>query len=108
MNYELIKDVLKLIQEFEIQNQKGAEYSKDVEGFKHWIAESLDMEEVKAEPYWEAKEHGRSPESVINTLIVHMNRYAKNYSKSVIYNSDFSTQEDFIYLINLKAFGAMR
>ncbi len=36
-----------------------------------------------------------------------MNRYAKNYSKSVIYNSEFSTQEDFIYLINLKAFGAM-
>ena len=36
-----------------------------------------------------------------------MNRYAKSYSKSAIYNSDFSTQEDFIYLINLKAFGEM-
>src|SRR5690606_37831786 len=46
-------------------------------------------------------------ESVINTLIVHMNRYAKSYSKSAIYGSDFSTQEDFIYLINLKAFGSM-
>jgi DNA-binding MarR family transcriptional regulator len=36
-----------------------------------------------------------------------MNRYAKTYSKSAIYNSKFATQEDFIYLINLKAFGAM-
>ncbi len=36
-----------------------------------------------------------------------MNRYAKSYSKSAIFGSDFSTQEDFIYLINLKAFGKM-
>ena len=36
-----------------------------------------------------------------------MNRYAKSYSKSAIVGSDFSTQEDFIYLINLKAFGEM-
>ena len=59
------------------------------------------------EPDWEGKEKGRSPESVINTFIVHMNRYAKTYSKAAIVGSDFSTQEDFIYLINLKAFGEM-
>jgi DNA-binding MarR family transcriptional regulator len=29
------------------------------------------------------------------------------YSKAAIYDSDFSTQEEFIYLINLKAFGEM-
>jgi hypothetical protein len=33
-----------------------------------------------------------------------MNRYAKAYSKSAIHGSEFSTQEDFVYLINLKAF----
>ena len=107
MNYDLINDVLKLVEEFDDYNQRGREYSNDLDGFKHWIADSDGNERVKAEPKWEAKELGRSPESVINTLIVHMNRYAKNYSKSVIYNSEFSTQEDFIYLINLKAFGAM-
>lgn len=107
MNYDLMKDVLQLVQEFDTQNQNGIEYAKDVEGFKQWIAESIDTAEVKAEPSWEGKELGRSPESVINTLIVHMNRYARSYSKSAIFNSDFSTQEDFIYLINLKAFGAM-
>src|SRR5690554_3404938 len=62
---------------------------------------------TQEEPDWEGKDKGRSPESVINTLIVHMNRYARTYSKSAIYDSEFSTQEDFIYLINLKAFGAM-
>jgi len=36
-----------------------------------------------------------------------MNRYAKTYSRSAICDSAFSTQEDFIYLINLKAFGSM-
>jgi hypothetical protein len=53
------------------------------------------------------KENGRSPESVISTLLVHMNRYAKTYSKSAIAGSGFNTQEEFIYLINLKAFGSM-
>ncbi len=56
---------------------------------------------------WEGKVAGRSPESVINTLIVHMNRYAKSYSKAAIQGSAFTTQEEFIYLINLKAFGSM-
>lgn len=107
MNYDLIKDVLKLVQEFDVQNRTGIEYAKGVEGFKDWISDSVDSEEVMTEPKWEGKEDGRSPESVINTLIVHMNRYAKSYSKSAIYDSEFSTQEDFIYLINLKAFGAM-
>jgi len=50
---------------------------------------------------------GRSAESVISTLLVHMNRYAKNYSKAAIQFSEFSTQDEFIYLINLKAFGEM-
>lgn len=106
MSYDLIKDVLKLVQEFDSQNQGKPERSNDIESFKDWVAESVNLEQ-KEEPTWEFKQKGRSPESIINTLLVHLNRYAKNYSKAVIYDSDFSTQEDFIYLINLKAFGAM-
>lgn len=107
MNYQLIKDVINLIEKFDtIVDSKI--YSNNIEGFKHWIydIEKENKQEVK-EPYWEGKEKGRSPESVINTLVVHMNKFAKTYSKSAIHNSDFSTQEDFIYLINLKAFGEM-
>ncbi|MBS1759286.1 MAG: MarR family transcriptional regulator [Bacteroidetes bacterium] len=105
MNYRLVKDVLDLVQEFESQNEGSTSYDTSVEGFKNWI--STNNNTIVNEPNWEGKENGRSAESVINTLIVHMNRYAKSYSKSAIVGSEFSTQEDFIYLINLKAFGEM-
>lgn len=108
MHYNIIKDVIQLLDQFETDN-KTQHYSKDIEGFKTWIYDQKKQQQdiVEDEPYWEGKEHGRSPESVISTLLVHMNRYAKTYSKSAIADSDFATQEDFIYLINLKAFGAM-
>ena len=105
MNYGLIKDVLDLVQEFEIETNNNNHFDTSVEGFKNWI--STNNNTIVNEPNWEGKENGRSAESVINTLIVHMNRYAKSYSKSAIVGSDFSTQEDFIYLINLKTFGEM-
>ena len=105
MNYGLIKDILDLVQEFEIETNNNNHFETSVEGFKNWI--STNNNTIVNEPNWEGKENGRSAESVINTLIVHMNRYAKSYSKSAIVGSNFSTQEDFIYLINLKAFGEM-
>ncbi len=105
MNYQLIKDVLDLIAQFD--RQCGPILNNTVEDFKKWIALNYKDDVIQQEPDWEGKDKGRSPESVITTLIVHMNRYAKSYSKSAIFGSDFSTQEDFIYLINLKAFGEM-
>lgn len=107
MRYDILKNVINLLEEFESDNLSCKFYPNDIEGFKRWIAVNYNREDVNNEPNWEGKENGRSPESVINTLIVHMNRYAKSYSKSAIFGSDFSTQEDFIYLINLKAFGEM-
>ncbi len=103
MNYSLLKEILNLVEEYEKQGNPGG----SVDDFKSWIATNHRMEDGRNEPQWEGKENGRSAESVINTFIVHMNRYAKSYSKSAIFGSDFSTQEDFIYLINLKAFGEM-
>lgn len=108
MNSNLIKDTIDLLEQFASDNF-NALYSNDIEGFKNWI---YDQEQIKrqleiSEPVWEGKENGRSAESAISTLLVHMNRYAKTYSRSAIADSGFSTQEDFIYLINLKAFGKM-
>ena len=105
MNYKLIKDTHDLLERFETENNIKNDFETTVEGFKSWIV--ANNTNTIVEPNWEGKENGRSAESVINTLIVHMNRYAKSYSKSAIVGSDFSTQEDFIYLINLKAFGEM-
>lgn len=105
MDYKLIKDVLDLIEKFQQDNASVSAY--EIDDFKSWVASKYLSENPTNEPYWEGKENGRSANSIINTLIVHMNRYAKSYSRSAIFGSDFSTQEDFIYLINLKAHGEM-
>ncbi|AYZ12539.1 MarR family transcriptional regulator [Chryseobacterium arthrosphaerae] len=109
MNYTLIKDCVDLLEEFEAEiNASPDLYPGTIQGFKAWISDKESAEENHPEePYWEGKENGRTPESAISTLLVHLNRYAKTYSKSAISDSEFSTQEDFIYLINLKAFGEM-
>ena len=57
---------------------------------------------IGEEPEWQAKMMGRITESAIASLVVHMNRYGENYFKSGIYGSDFSRQEDVIYVIVLK------
>jgi hypothetical protein len=99
-----LKEIISLVEQFEDENSEKR-YSDDVKGFKTWIADELLGASV--EPDWEGKENGRSPESVISTLLVHMNRFAKSYSKAAISGSDFSTQEEFIYLITLRSFGEM-
>ena len=104
MNFKLIKNVIDLIEEFENQSLNKSEVS--IDDFKTWIVSNNNINEAN-EPNWSGKENNRSPESVISTLLVHMNRYAKTYSRSAIFDSDFTSQEDFIYLINLKAFGEM-
>ncbi len=106
MNYNLLRDTIDLLEKFEKNKQESGKYSEDSAGFQQFIVDHY-KGVVHAEPDWEGKENGRNPESVINTLIVQMNRFAKNYSKAAIHESDFSTQEDFIYLINLKVFGPM-
>lgn len=108
MNFDLIKDTVALLEEFDLNN-KNSEYPSTVEGFKLWIFNNESKREsmVENEIDWEGKENGRSAESAISTLFVHLNRYAKTYSKAAISDSDFSTQEDFIYLITLKSFGTM-
>lgn len=107
MNYQLLKDVLDLVQTFENQKPAQSSQTADIEDFKCWVAAGCNAGAGYPEADWKGKENGRSPESVINTLILHLSRYAKAYSKAAIHNSGFSTQEDFIYLISLRAFGAM-
>jgi len=103
MNYNLIIKILKITEEFELDTTKK---NASIDDFINWIAKNKYKEDI-SEPDWEGKENGRSPESIINNLIINMNRYAKFYSKSILQGTDFVSQEDFIYLINLKALGSM-
>ncbi|MFY1046346.1 MarR family winged helix-turn-helix transcriptional regulator [Chryseobacterium sp. GP-SGM7] len=107
MNYSLAKDVIQLLEQFDSENI-NAHYTSDIDGFKSWIHHQQNkIKPSEKNIDWDGKENGRSAESVISTLLVHLNRYAKTYSKSAIADSEFSTQEEFIYLINLKTFGEM-
>ena len=107
MDYTLLKDVIDLLEQFheEMGDTKDA---NEAENFKFWLFKKMNADTLKqVEPDWEGKNDGRSAESVISTLFVHLNRYAKMYSKAAMQDSSFSTQEEFIYLINLRAFGPM-
>lgn len=105
MNFDLIKSVVELIQQFIEQNEGKAMYSNDLQGFTEWINASHRGDSIE-EPDWAGKDLGRSADSAINTLLIKMGRYAKTYSRS-IGNSIFSSQDDFIYLIGLKTRGTM-
>lgn len=108
MNYKLIDEAIHLIEDFESSQKEKAVYPNDIHGFKEWVADGVENKSKPlSESEWDGKNKGRSPESVINTLIVHLNRFAKTYSKAAMHDSDFSTQDEFIFLINLKAFGPM-
>ncbi len=105
MNYTLLKDLVGLAEKFEAQTVQQTKYDHTIGGFRQWVSDGCGEE--NEETTWEGQESGRSLESVIATSIVHLNRYGKTYSRSAMIGSDFSTQDDFIYLINLKVFGAM-
>lgn len=105
MNYKLIGEVLALLESFEESDQKT--YSQNLGGFREWLCCQDDVLDFKSESVWDGKEDGRSSDSVICTLITKLSRYSRIYGKLAIANSEFTTQEEFIYLINLRVNGAM-
>ena len=107
MNYKLLTDLLQRVQTFE-QQQPTGRYSADIAGFESWVCEQQTICDIQPEPLeWEGRQNGRTADSVINTLFVHLNRYARTYAKAAIQDSEFSTPDEFIYLITLNAFGPM-
>lgn len=77
--------------------------------FATWLFERLNNGKAVqvAEPDWLGKANGRSAESVINTSLVHLYRYAKVHAKAAIVGTQFSTPDDFIYLISLTSHGSI-
>lgn len=108
MDYKLLQDVIKLLEEF---NNYGIKEEESLDVFLNWAYDKKCMKSDSANLIkyqdWINKNKGRSIESEINTLIVHLSKYAKIHSKEILVNSGFTSQEDFIYLITLKSFGEM-
>jgi DNA-binding MarR family transcriptional regulator len=106
MYYDLVTEVVQLIK---IYGQEAEKNRPDIYAFGQWMNQYLVREDypIIEEPDWEGKSKGRSADSVINTTLVHLYRYARLQAKAAIANTAFSTPDDFIYLISLVSFGSM-
>lgn len=106
MYYDLITDVVSLVKDYEKESGQG---EQDINKFGVWLNTRLahNRKNGLSEAEWLGKEKGRSPDSVINTSLVRLYRYAKLHAKTAIVGTSFSTPDDFIYLISLVSFGSM-
>src|SRR5690606_41024791 len=106
MQYDLIIEMIRLVKSYEQEAEKS---STDVYSFVQWLNQYLVNQgyPTSLEPDWEGKSKGRSADSVINTSLVRLYRYAKLQAKTAIIGTSFSTPDDFIYLISLVSFGSM-
>lgn len=105
MQYDLIIEMVRLIALFERHSEQP---NSDVQIFGQWLNQHLSEQgHTLPEPDWEGKTMGRTADSVINTTLVRLYRYAKLQAKAAIVDTPFSTPDDFIYLINLVSFGSM-
>lgn len=105
MYYDLITELIALVKIYEKESEDNTE---DTYLFINWLNEYYRKNGRPAkEPEWKGKSKGRSADSVINTSLVHLYKYAKLHAKAAIVNTPFSTPDDFIYLISLVSFGSM-
>ena len=106
MYYDLVTELVGLVKIYE---QESDQNTADVLLFGQWLKDyqARQGHTFFSEPEWEGKVKGRSADSVINTSLVHLYRYAKLHAKAAIANTSFSTPDDFIYLISLVTYGNM-
>ncbi len=106
MTYSLYRELIALTEEFE---KEFTDNKVNIANFSVWLSKKVAKNQQHGLDSidWEGKLNGRSAESVINTSIIHLYKYAKVYSKIAIADSPFSTIEDVIFLINLLHLGSM-
>lgn len=104
MLYDLINELVSLVKTYE---KEAVHTAHDLHSFQHWLNQRTENNDAVPEPEWDGKSNGRTADSVINTSLVHLYRYAKVHAKTAIANTSFSTPDDFIYLISLVSFGSM-
>lgn len=103
--YNLLSELITLVKTYECSSENP---QAGLAPFLKWLNGRFRGQEAGvAEPEWEGKARGRSADSVINTALVHLYRYAKQHAKAAIAESAFSTPDEFIYLISLASAGSM-
>ncbi|RNL52126.1 MarR family winged helix-turn-helix transcriptional regulator [Pedobacter jejuensis] len=106
MLYSLLNQLIDLVKKYETEAEKPSE---NILEFNNWLNAELKDNVIDSflEPEWLGKANGRSEDSVINTSLVHLYRYAKMHAKNAIADTSFSTPDEFIYLIGLASGGSM-
>ncbi|MFC4210920.1 MarR family winged helix-turn-helix transcriptional regulator [Pedobacter lithocola] len=106
MLYGLVNQLIDLVKKYETDVEGP---SDNIIEFQDWLNKHLksEVEISSPEPQWIGKANGRSADSVINTSLVHLYRYAKMHAKTAIADTSFSTPDEFIYLIGLASGGSM-
>ena len=106
MSYSLLQKLVVRLEEFENEN-KDTLKSDDIQLFANWLYLKVAKGESAVEPVWEGKKEGRTADSILNSLLLHLSRYAKHYSKMAIQDSNFRTIDEVIFLLNLLHSGPM-
>jgi MarR family transcriptional regulator, lower aerobic nicotinate degradation pathway regulator len=103
--YNLLSELVSLAKTYERRIENPSE---DLAPFLSLLNDRYgNLKADASEPEWEGKGRERSAGSVINTSLVHLYRYARLQAKTAIAGSDFSTPDEFIYLISLASGGSM-
>ncbi|RYE27168.1 MAG: MarR family transcriptional regulator, partial [Sphingobacteriales bacterium] len=94
MMYNLLNDLISLLKDYELDNPGAGD---DLDSFLKWINVQFlkPGKTLEKEPEWPGKINGRSADSVFNTSLVHLYRYAKIQAKTAINETIFSTPDDF-------------
>ena len=107
MKYAILQSAIHQLDSFE-SDPLSKNYTSDFQGFINWYNDTNALVSAESNDVnWEGKSDGRSSESIICTLLNNMSKYAKTYSKAAMSGTAFSTQDEFIFLINLKEKGPM-
>ena len=83
MYYDLTSDLVGLVKIYEIETESE---KPNVNSFGEWLNDHIKKNQKHkfAEPEREGKSKGRSADSLINTSLVHLYRYAKLQAKTAV------------------------
>lgn len=107
MNHKLLLEFMHLLFEFEKETEGGIlpSYDQTIGGFKKWIREK--KEEPIAGPLAEDAGEKMTTEQHITLSLFKIANYSKLYWRALLMEGAFSTQENWIVLLNLWIHGEM-
>ncbi len=104
--YELVKQMILLIEQFEQETIKPQ--AQNLVNFSAWLNHTLQSKKIgdpsRAAQMMTANE---TVDSVLGKMIAYLYRYSRSYSKKMLEHSPLVTSDDFTYLAVLNARGSL-